>query len=478
MSLNTKILKLFGHRINMDMLWIKNTESPNQNIDLGEDVINNISEVVGDLYPMVDINGYVFTHNDISYMELCENGFVPNIKIQVTDESGEFTNKYYPKNKCLLKLYIKSKNKNIKAIRNDYIIDIKPSQINSGKSAEGRGHSYFITGSLNIPRITNKEINSFNSHSYDAMIDVAKLNDLGFASNEIDTNDKMVWLQSSSTFIEFIQFMTNHAYKDSESFFISFIDRYYNLNFINVHNMMSIDPELDIMYLNLTSNVNTYLKGSDPDIDDPKNANDNQLSNYTGNRGNNTYITSYTIDSKQGKILRTNPDKKIIHYYDIIISNVHRDKFINLDVSSSGILKSDEDINNNISNIWESIDIGNTHDNFYYAKHFNIQSQLDLKKNRLVVILEGANLNLLRGMRIPVVIVKEGEYSKFNEPDFSDDDDSSDDIRVDKDLTGFYIIDTIKFIYDPYESNLRSPYSTEVILQKQFWGKNLEIQNA
>jgi len=483
MSLSTKILKLKDHSINIDMLWIKNSESPKGVNNPGEDVIAKVSEVVGDLAPMIDINGFIFNQNDIQYMEINESGFIPSIRVLLSDESGAFTNKFYPKNKCLLKLYIKSQNKNIKAIRNDYLIcDIKPSGSDRQLAAEGRGHSYYISGTLNIPILSNSAVDYFDNTSYNALFDIAKILHLGFSTNEIQTNDKMVWLQPSVSYDDFISFITQHAYKDSPSFFQTFVDRYYNLTFINLYNMLSTEEDFDAMFVNMTKNKDSYLKGSENESGDINEVQPNQLSNFSGNRGTNMYIKSYYNDSKQGRILKDNPNKKLVNYYDIQISENIQEKFLSFIVEPFGSIISDEEINNNIINTWDGIDTGNVHDNYFYARNSNTQNLLDLKKSKMTVILDGANLNLIRGMRVPVIIVKEGEQVKFNEDINVDIDDSYKKqdpslIRLDETTTGYYIIDTLKYIYDPSDGT-GSAFTTEAQLCKANWGLNIIENNT
>jgi hypothetical protein len=189
------------------------------------------------------------------------------------------------------------------------------------------------------------------------------------------------------------------------------------------------------------------------------------------------YIKSYVNDSKQGRILKENPNKKLVNYYDIQISDNIQEKFLSFTVEPFGSIISDEEINNNIINTWDGIDTGNVHDNYFYARNSNVQNLLDLKKNKMIATLDGANLNLIRGMRVPVIIVKEGEQNKFNEDINVDIDDSyrKQDpslIRLDSDVTGYYIIDALKYVYDPSDGT-GSPFTTEVQLCKANWGTNI-----
>ncbi len=242
MSLSSKILCLNKHSIDMDMLWIKNTESPKGASKIPEDVSFKVSETVGDNYPLIEVNGYVFGEDEIKLLEFLESGNVPTIRVVIYDSSGAFTNKYYPTSNALMKIYIKSKNQNLKAIRCDFLItDIRGvgnSRVDAGGS-EGRNIQYTFTGTLNVPLLTDSVISAKKGTSFDTLYSISKQIKLGFATNELTTNDDMIWIQPNATCAEYISNITAHAYKDENSFFTSFIDRYYNFTFINLYNMMA-----------------------------------------------------------------------------------------------------------------------------------------------------------------------------------------------------------------------------------------------
>lgn len=469
----------------MDMLWIKNTESPKGSAEIPEDVDINVSETTGDFYPMMEVNGYVFKDNEIKTLEFTESGMVPTISATITDDSGAFTNKYYPTSGALMKVYIKSKNQNLKAIRCDFLItSIKGSRgsiIGDGTS-EGRGTTYTFSGTLNVPLLTDTVIAAHEGTSFNVLNEVSKEMHLGFATNEISTDDRMVWLQPNITYAEYLDSITKHAYKDEESFFNSFIDRYYNFTFVNLYNMMSQDGDTDAAYYENVRDHESWMKAANNGVkktDPQTNTVPNQLSNSSNMRGSFSYITNYSIKSNQGKIMMSVPSNERIYYYDYNISEDPDKKFIEYEVKTHDTMNSGEAVNKNYTNQWFGMDSGNIHDNYFFALKSNIRNTIELEKTNMVVDMEGVNLNLLRGMRIPVSIWREGmahEYLEDTSTQKDRDDEYKDEnlqIEYDKKLSGFYIINSLKFKYDS-SINGGNRWTTEAVLSRASWEANDE----
>ena len=125
-----------------------------------------------------------------------------------------------------------------------------------------------------------------------------------------------------ATWAEYISNITAHAYKDENSFFTSFIDRYYNFTFINLYNMMAQDNDFDVAYFEGTRDHESWYKSGGSIKSDPKTDTvPNQLSNKSDFRGSLSYISNYYMKSNQGKIMMNIPSTEHIYYYDYNISN-------------------------------------------------------------------------------------------------------------------------------------------------------------
>ena len=493
MALSSKILCIKKHNMNMDILWIKNSEKPKgpNADDKNKDISFKISEVLGDAIPIVNVNGYIFDGTEIRRLELIEGGKIPTIRAVISDDTGAFTNKYFPTSKSIMMVYVKAQNKNLKAIRCDFLItDIKGviTQNPDGNN-EGRGTIYTFTGILNVPSLTSTTIKARTGSSFDVMLNVSGEMNLGFATNELSTNDTMTWIQPNTTYSEYIDSVTSHAYSDDNSFYTSYIDRYYNLTFINVYNMMAEDSDFDAAYYVSTRNHEKWFNsgGNNETTDSKSDTVPNQLTNQSDMRGSLSYISSYSIKSNQGKILLTVPSRERIYYYDNNISDIPSEKFVDYEIMSHDTMKSEEEINNNVTNEWFGIDTGNIHDNYFFASKMNFRNNIEMSKTNLVVEIQGVNLNLLRGMRVPVNIWKEGFAHELKE-DTSDQEtldpneqnakNSSENLQMvlDKKLSGSYIVNNLKFVFDAMQ-NGSTRWSTEVILSRASWGKNTAKSN-
>lgn len=487
MSIANKILKIRDHSLNIDSLWIDNIETDDNTTDLPDDKTVKGSETAGDIEPIIDVNGYRFHRDDIKHFELDETTTIPEINVTVKDSTGKFTNNYYPKSKCLLKLYIKSPNPNLRAIRCDFLMtDITPSDSSSSNAGMmGMGYTYSISGVLNIPKMYQNSINSYNETSYDALLDIAKKLDIGFATNEISTNDKMCWYQPNINYEQMINDISLHAYKDDKSFFKTFIDIYYNLTFLNMANMTAEGDTDDVDFSSMSYMKDYITRGSLPTQDKSESSPTRLiLSNFIGFKGSSTFIRSFSIKSEQGSHLMYAPSTKNVYYYDIQQSRVNQEKFVHYYVKPlTDSITSDDEISKNYTNVWEGIESGNVHDNFIFSKNNNIQNLNDITKTTLNLKIEGVNLNILRGMRIPIMIFKTAAISQTSQLQNSELGDkememSKDDNEVipDVHLTSYYVVDGIKIIYNQSARGTNNAFSTELTCVRNNWTKNDKIK--
>lgn len=484
MAISNKILRIRNHTIPMDNLWVANVETEDNTSGMPKNSTKE-SESAGSIAPLIEINGYKFKPDEIDYMELDETDFIPYIKVGVADHTGVFTNKHYPQSKCILKLYIKSPNASLKAVRSDFIItDItKTGNIFNDGEQLGMGFTYSISGILNVPKLYNYTTSSINESSYDALLEISKITGLGFATNEISTNDKMCWIQPNISYDDFIGKITERAYKDDSSFFESFIDRYYNLTFLNVANMTADLKTDDAAFDSVSYFKDDIINSANKSTDSTVKSNDSkttlQLSNFIGFKGTINHIKSYSLDTHQGNALIDTPNKKNVYYYDIQMPE--NDRFVKYyvkPVRSSFV--SDEEISKNETNTWEGLETGNVHDNYIFSKTNNEQNLMDLKKTTLNVVTEGVNLNILRGMRIPLLIVSFPEIrNTYQQSDTEshegEKEDDKSEVTVDVNLTGYYIVSGMKIIYNNSTSDTINPFTTKIYFVRNNWSKNEEV---
>lgn len=488
MPVNTNILTTSTlPTIPLEKLYVADSESGNNsdNPELRRDLLTKKSHIEGDLTPMIRIEEFMFSHMDILHMELNEVGFTPTIKVTLVDKTGVFGSAYYPKNKPVLNLYIRSKGEKYKPIRNDYLIT-KIVSSGSGLSeggTEGVNAQYTIMGVLLIPKLYNIISKSYNGTSREVLETIAGENQLGFATNEETTSDNMTWLNVREPSYKFINDIVNHAYKDDESFYLSFVDKYYNLNFVNMASMI-VDSDLNLSnsWPSIVGFAD-YLKGdaANDQGQEPATAVPLILTNFTGLSGSELFISDIVPSTNQGNTLISTGINHAFQTYDPFFSDNLKENFIEYNITKFNSTElENEDLKKLTNYYWQGIDYGNNHSNYLFAFNNNFSKLLELYKNTLRVTTEGVNLNVHRGMRIPLVMLREGDaYSNYKsrvkEEEIEGEDaetvkvEEEAQVRVDRFLTDFYVITEIRYIYDVFRSNSRNNFYTEMVLNKKVW---------
>ena len=445
----------------------------------------------GDLVPAVMLKGYQFNHREIISLEIDESKFLPRLRIQLLDRTGSIMSAYYPRNKPIIHIYIRSRNNKIKPIRNDYLITsvhIDEAQDES-LSADGKGSILNITGILYLPQLFETTTNSIsNKTSYNALFDIAKTLKLGFATNETSTNDKMTWLCPFTKYVHWINHITKHAYSGDKVFYTTFIDKYYHLNFINITNMFSEEMVFTTAFENIISTVD-YIKSdaSVNDITSEKEGHDLFLSNFTALKGSDQYIEAYKPITRQGKNLLSNGFKKHIGYYEHHSDKDISEKPISVFIEPYGSnIPKDKQLRSVSDGEWLGIDYQNTHKNYLFGEIIHEHNIREIHKSKLYIRTTGVGLNVIRGSRLPIMIIKEGMDSVQEYVAEVDNEDVTNEaieaemnagIVVDRYLSGFYIVLNIRTIFNPGMQG-KYMYVTEYELGKKEWteGPDLTIK--
>ena len=112
----------------------------------------------------------------------------------------------------------------------------------------------------------------------------------------------MTWICPNLSYYDFIREVTSRSYKDDRSFFTTFIDCYYNLNFVNLNNQLTTTDVIQ---------VGRVLRGAADGSADDTAFIDTELSEelmpiiLTNEKGNSdlpTFIQGYTLISNAGNI--------------------------------------------------------------------------------------------------------------------------------------------------------------------------------
>lgn len=449
-----------------------------------------VESSAGSKSPYVMINGAQVT--DIDMLIVYETEILPKIKIMFKDSLGALSGPNYPRNNPILSLYIKVSGNALKPIRMDFLItNIKSDQDPIlDKESMGNSAEFIMTGELFIPKIYNNLSKAYRSvGSKEALKKLAADLDLGFSENDSGTNDTMTWINPNRNGIYLIDHISRHSYLDEDTFFDCFIDKYFNLTFVNVPMQLENSKDLDVVpeqridpsELELTREIQD--KGSDKGTADALSV--LQLTNNQRFQGRPEYIRSHSLLGDVGSVLKTKGYKKQIYYYDHLLGDGEKfTKFYIKPVEINGfndslsLVPSDESLKSSVVKKWINVDYGNNHREWNAASLINDHNKSELQKVKLKVETAGINLQVLRGSSIKVNMFNFTEdllsrNSQIDEkptelPDTSGLLEKAAQIP-DVILTGTYYVSGIRYVYDR-----DSGFSTEFDLCRMNWiGENI-----
>jgi hypothetical protein len=453
------------------------------------------AQKAGSTTPFVKIGGQIVTN--ILKLTIDETGFLPKMMMVFVDSSGEFAGNHYPKTHLLASLYIKSPSDKLKPVRADFMITSMKSMTepNPGDKIElTKNTTYVVSGELFIPRLHNNVSRSYpNVTSKEALQQVCTELGLGFFENDYTPNDAMTWINFSTSPLNFVKHISEHAYQDDDSFFTSFISKELMLSLIEV-NAQVIPDESDLTFM---SSVDSLLADSDQTQKNSQakaEVNEQTVINFLttlpGYKEKSNYIYEASLVSDQGNVLRSAGYKKKIYYYDHFEPDEAKKKkeFFTVPLSSPGaadqvaLVPQNEGMTEIGHKKWMNINYGNTHEHWNAARVFNFHNMLELEKLQLRVKLKGINFNVVRGSSIPIVITMKMAEKLRKEANLEEKDENalnreSVSDAIDSQLSGKYYVKGAKYHFDSKEKMF---FTTELILAKREWtpSKTITTLNA
>ena len=445
------------------------------------------SKQFGGAFPAILINHFLFSPEQIVNLRLSSTGVRPSISISILVKDKSFYSIAFPKDGDLLSLFIRGKIDPFKPIRNDY--EITSVHIDSPPGSGENDYDYmYISGTLRIPGFDAVKCFSFKGSSYKAMIDAATKLKLGFASNEVDTNDNQTWICPNEKMMNYIDDTSKAAWKDGKSFFNYFIDHYYYLNFVNVEPFYSDIPTIEeaISILRMSHDY-----GKDSELHHAKTK--AVLSNWDDISQTQFYINNYSLINNSSSISLEHGYKRYVQYYDTLLK---KNQCLFVDpITTPGsenekqLLKGRPNEDYYLSQIntkWMGVQYGtdneNCHSKYYYAKVTNFQNNAHIQKMGLRVSLSNTNFNLRRMQTVPVIImIKQDTVRKKlnepadtthetapanpNEPNREQSAVSFENVPFlpDRTISGYYTIHDIEYIYE--KGNFRQ----ECIMYRREW---------
>jgi hypothetical protein len=454
-------------------------------------------------YPLIKINDYIFAPEEINNVTIDSTGFLPMINLTVTTLSKLFVSKSMPKDGDIISIMIRNKNDVLNPIRNDYVITGVPSKAISTNNKLPTTMTFF--GELFVPGLKSYLGSaSFRGTSMEVMKSIAEILELGFNTNDTETSDEQIWLAPNSP-DEFIKDVAYKSWKEENSFFDVWIDVYYNLNFVNVQKIL-LAPEEEIDPAVFLGNLDIeFIWGSASEQEEavqyPK-----VLSNLVSYRTSSNYITSWKPVNRSSAITfeyGTSMDCSFYEHLNILYSNPDSKKYWELEIAPDydptkidshillrGRAHWDASLNQggraqaNYSykelyrrspwlgiqytltnpeeapNMWS----GNHHPNYMRAQVHNLVNLIELDKLNLEVSVKGTNANIIKGDKLPVVLIQ----GDMHEAQMANPDQMPLQ-AVDFFYTGWYFVKGFTLSWSKNRDQMTSSFAQTYVLTRREW---------
>lgn len=482
---------------------------------------------IGSLYPLIRINDRYFNHKDIKYFSLETAGFLPTITLELLSVSNEMQKHEQIKDGDKVSVFINSGHGMIKSYRGDFIIT---SVVTGKTSTVERKQTtkIFIQGELYIPNLYNNLTFSYIGTSRDALMDAAEKLGLGFFFCDPDnTEDTQVWYCTSdgsqkNTKIppiqKYIQNVANHSYKNFNSFYDCWVDPRYGLTFVNINKMLGesgLDEPIDIAFFNNANTISKGMAGQNSELtDEQKKNNPRPQAKILTNFGSDPdSITAFFIKNFEevnaGADLTSQLGLNTTTYYDIQNSGLSPDEVaiemkysmpLNHDKLHNGFyallgpgqnlyykegdngsyvdqhtttqggkladLQADSDAEemlNSKSNMRAS---GNINKFYEVGYNHNLLNNTQLKKKQLNLTLNGCNLQIMRGEKIPTLIYDNKDGANL----IGITANTAISQKVYESYSGWFIISRIRWNYiGTATPTLGTHWETELTLTRREW---------
>ena len=209
-----------------------------------------LSDKISYYTPVVFINDFMIPQTNITNFCLDYSSFAPQVMVEFVDITNAMLSTDIPKPGSYIKVYIGGygDEKYYKPIRQDFVItNINKTNRTGGEYQNypnsGNPIKYKMTGILNVPLGFRKmPWSSSKINARQAMFNISNTVGLGFATNfNINSDvDVMRWINTQNkSFYDFMKEITRHSCYSPYTFFTSFIDQYYVLNYVECRSLLS-----------------------------------------------------------------------------------------------------------------------------------------------------------------------------------------------------------------------------------------------
>ena len=444
-----------------------------------KELVINYQDTIGDYaadeyaadtgrYPYLQIGGLVIQTNDTSKIVLYNDQFLPKIEVYFKDPTFKLIDPLFPLDDEIISVFIQSSSELLMPVRMDFkIIEFNVIKMDNDIN-------YVLTGLLDVNYLYFQPYNTYLNTSYDLLKTMAANARLGFVSNIDNTNDMMVWVNPADSNLEFMQQVVKYSYRSDESFMLSYIDFYYNLNYVDIETALKEDIS-DMTGIYYAANLTRVKDEAVTKM---------FLTDHPDKINTNLYIQKYNLLNSTMKVNLDIGYQKYLTYYDKNGNTQYQ--FVMDTISTPGanqrgvVLKGKVgQVSEIANNSWDGDFLGvydsdNVHPNYLYAGMQNKQNLDFLQKVKMKITLGIQNFNLYRFQKIEIRFYKLKEFNdekvaveineKTIERGVGVDFDAK---RLNQRLSGEWLITTINYTF-----NRIGGFAQEITLVRRELGFN------
>jgi hypothetical protein len=280
--------------------------------------------------PVVYVNDFMIPQTNITNFCLDYTSFVPQVMVEFADMTNELLSTNVPKPGSYVKVFVGGygDEKYYKPIRQDFVITNINKTNKTGGEYQNYHHGnpikYRITGILNVPLGLRKmPWSSSKINARQAMFNLSNTVGLGFATN-FNTNsnvDVMRWVNTQNkSYYDFMKDITQHSCYSPYTFFTSFIDQYYVLNYVECRRLLTHGGKKTDMPQMIYNSIMPDMEKNTEATDENLNSGDQKvsyyfLSNDSQFRGWSNYIEEY-FELNDGYAVMSDGYRKTLTYSD------------------------------------------------------------------------------------------------------------------------------------------------------------------
>jgi hypothetical protein len=444
---------------------------------------------LGHDYPLVTINNYHFNKNELKLFTLSSTNYLPTISLIIKTTSSVFRLRHNVLDGTLASVYIRSNNQTFKPIKADFLITNLSTT--KSKDKEGSISTYFIDGVLHIPNFFKDTCKSYKDKtSIETLIAIAHDYGIGFVT-QIDENtkkpinkmdDKMNWLCYNEPSVVFSQNVAQHSYWNKNTFYDSWIDYHYNLNFIDVNKIVSVPDDImlrdsitEISWIQETGTFDKTQYAATKLI--LTNSPDAQMTTQYFNsfEQSNNANTINTIQGYERKLVsyseletKANKEDKRIeerNHENLKTEGAEKDKITMMGRAGENYYEKQVRVN------WLGMtrNIDNVHPNYHIAKIHNINNLKELDKMNIVLYMPNVNFSIYKGMMIQCLFFLDYDEYSIRVGGNVEDQGRQYGKVVDRSLSGNYYVKSVNYEWKQTYEQPHGQFSQQVVITRREW---------